>query len=184
MIPLSLLNNGQSCIAAKRFVVIESVADQFEALLTEKFQALKVGDPMKEDTDIGPLANASMLLELNQQVQETVTKGAKILIGGQVVSDRPGNFFQPTILTDIPKDSPGYHEEFFGPVALLFRVKDIDEAIHLANDTIFGLGASGWTNNQAEQGSRTISSDRRTRSWMCLHQRNGEIRSPSTLWRY
>ena len=179
-----MLNNGQSCIAAKRFIVVESVADQFEALLTEKFQALKVGDPMKEDTDIGPLANASMLLELNQQVQETVTKGAKILIGGQVVSDRPGNFFQPTILTDIPKDSPGYHEEFFGPVALLFRVKDIDEAIHLANDTIFGLGASGWTNNQAEQGSRTISSDRRTRSWMCLHQRNGEIRSPSTLWRY
>lgn len=146
-----MLNNGQSCIAAKRFIVVDSVAEQFEQLLVEKFQALKIGDPMSEDTDIGPLATASMLLELNQQVQETVTKGAKILIGGQVVSDRPGNFYAPTILTEIPVDSPGYHDEFFGPVALLFRVKNIDEAIELANDTIFGLGASGWTNDPTQQ---------------------------------
>ncbi|WP_107666748.1 NAD-dependent succinate-semialdehyde dehydrogenase [Cyanothece sp. BG0011] len=146
-----MLNNGQSCIAAKRFILAESIADEFQALLVEKFKALKVGDPMEEDTDIGPLANASMLLELNQQVQETVTKGGTILLGGQVVSDRPGYFYQPTILTDIPVDSPGYYDEFFGPVALLFRVKDIDEAIELANDTIFGLGSSAWTNDPAQQ---------------------------------
>ncbi|MEA5509644.1 NAD-dependent succinate-semialdehyde dehydrogenase [Crocosphaera sp. UHCC 0190] len=146
-----LLNNGQSCIAAKRFILVESVADRFEQLLVEKFQALKVGDPMLEDTDIGPLATPSMLLEISQQVQETVTKGGKILTGGQVISDRPGNFYPPTILTDIPVDSPGYSDEFFGPVALLFRVKDIDEAIELANSTIFGLGASGWTNDPAQQ---------------------------------
>ncbi|EAZ90192.1 NAD-dependent succinate-semialdehyde dehydrogenase [Crocosphaera chwakensis] len=146
-----MLNNGQSCIAAKRFILAESIADQFQSLLVEKFKALKVGDPMNEDTDIGPLANASMLLELNQQVQETVTKGGTILLGGQVISDRPGYFYLPTILTDIPADSPGYYDEFFGPVALLFRVKDIDQAIELANDTIFGLGASAWTNEPAEQ---------------------------------
>ncbi|MGB5769481.1 MAG: NAD-dependent succinate-semialdehyde dehydrogenase [Crocosphaera sp.] len=146
-----MLNNGQSCIAAKRFILAESIADQFEALLLEKFKALKVGDPMSEDTDIGPLANASMLLEIEQQVQETVTKGGKILIGGQVISDRPGYFYPPTILKDIPVDSPGYYDEFFGPVALLFRVKNIDEAIELANDSIFGLGASAWTNDQAQQ---------------------------------
>ncbi len=106
---------------------------------------------MSEDTDIGPLANASMLLEIEQQVQETVTKGGKIVIGGQVISDRPGYFYPPTILKDIPVDSPGYYDEFFGPVALLFRVKNIDEAIELANDSIFGLGASAWTNDQAQQ---------------------------------
>lgn len=146
-----MLNNGQSCIAAKRFILAESIADQFESLLVEKFKALKVGDPMNEDTDIGPLANASMLLELNQQVQETVTKGGTILLGGQVISDRSGYFYPPTILTNIPVDSPGYYDEFFGPVALLFRVKDIDQAIELANDTIFGLGSSAWTNDPAEQ---------------------------------
>ncbi|MEA5537200.1 NAD-dependent succinate-semialdehyde dehydrogenase [Crocosphaera sp. XPORK-15E] len=146
-----LLNNGQSCIAAKRFILVESVADRFEQLLVEKFQALKIGDPMLEDTDIGPLATPSMLLEISQQVQETVTKGGKILTGGQVISDRPGNFYPPTILTDIPVDSPGYSDEFFGPVALLFRVKDLDEAIELANSTIFGLGASGWTTDTAQQ---------------------------------
>ncbi len=146
-----MLNNGQSCIAAKRFILAESIAAQFETLLLEKFKALKVGDPMSGDTDIGPLANASMLSEINQQVQETVTKGGKIVIGGQVISDRPGYFYPPTILKDIPVDSPGYYDEFFGPVALLFRVKNIDEAIELANNSIFGLGASAWTNDQAQQ---------------------------------
>ncbi|WP_048325613.1 aldehyde dehydrogenase family protein, partial [Crocosphaera watsonii] len=146
-----MLNNGQSCIAAKRFILAESIADRFQALLTEKFKALTVGDPMQEETDIGPLANASMLLELDQQVQETVTKGGKIVIGGKAIADQPGYFYPPTILTDIPVDSPGYYDEFFGPVALLFRVKDIDEAIELANDTIFGLGASAWSNEPMEQ---------------------------------
>ena len=146
-----MLNNGQSCIAAKRFILAESIADRFQALLTEKFKALTVGDPMQEETDIGPLANASMLLELDQQVQETVTKGGKIVIGGKAIADQPGYFYPPTILTDIPVDSPGYYDEFFGPVALLFRVKDIDESIELANDTIFGLGASAWSNEPMEQ---------------------------------
>ncbi len=146
-----MLNNGQSCIAAKRFILVDSVADRFEQLLVEKFQALKVGDPMSEDTDIGPLATPGILQDIDQQVQETVTKGAKVLVGGHAYSDRSGNFYPPTILKDIPVDSPGYSDEFFGPVALLFRVKDIDEAIELANSTIFGLGASGWTNDPTEK---------------------------------
>ncbi|ACK68099.1 Aldehyde Dehydrogenase [Rippkaea orientalis PCC 8801] len=146
-----MLNNGQSCIAAKRFILVDAIADRFEQLLAEKFQTLKVGDPQSEDTDIGPLATASIRQEIEQQVQETVTKGAKIVIGGQSYRDRPGNFYPPTILKDIPMDSPGYSDEFFGPVALLFRVKDIDEAIELANSTIFGLGASGWTHDATEQ---------------------------------
>ena len=144
-----MLNNGQSCIAAKRFIVVESLADQFEAKLISRFQELKVGDPMEEDTDIGPLATPSILSDLDRQVQETVAKGAKLLTGGQVL-DRPGNFYPPTILTDISPDSPGYLEEFFGPVALLFRVANLDEAIELANITPFGLGASAWTNNSEE----------------------------------
>jgi succinate-semialdehyde dehydrogenase / glutarate-semialdehyde dehydrogenase len=142
-----LLNNGQSCIAAKRFILIESIADQFLKLFVEKFQALKIGDPMLEDTDIGPLATASILSELDQQVQKTVTMGGKVLTGGQTL-DRPGNFYPPTILTDIPPGSPGELEEFFGPVALVFRVKNLDEAIKLANATPLGLGASGWTCDQ------------------------------------
>ncbi|MGP0128872.1 MAG: NAD-dependent succinate-semialdehyde dehydrogenase [cyanobacterium endosymbiont of Rhopalodia musculus] len=146
-----MLNNGQSCIAAKRLIVVESVAGRFEKLLVEKFQALKMGDPMSEEVDIGPLATPRILQDIDQQVQETVTKGAKILIGGQPTRDTPGNFYPPTILKDIPVDSPGYSDEFFGPVALLFRVEDIDKAIELANSTIFGLGASGWTNDPAEQ---------------------------------
>ena len=144
-----MLNNGQSCIAAKRFIVINSLADQFETKLTAKFQQLKVGDPMEEDTDLGPLATSSILSDLDRQVQETVTKGAKLLTGGRPL-DRPGNFYPPTILTDISPDSPGYLEEFFGPVALLFRVANLDEAIELANITPFGLGASAWTNNPEE----------------------------------
>ncbi|BBA78828.1 succinate-semialdehyde dehydrogenase [cyanobacterium endosymbiont of Rhopalodia gibberula] len=146
-----MINNGQSCIAAKRFILVESVADRFEQLLVEKFQALKMGDPMSEEIDVGPLATPRILQDIDQQVKETVTKGAKILVGGQPDHDCPGNFYPPTILKNIPIDSPGYSDEFFGPVALLFHVEDINEAIELANSTVFGLGASGWTNNPAEQ---------------------------------
>lgn len=146
-----MLNNGQSCIAAKRFIVAESVADTFEQKLVEKFKALKVGDPMAEDTDVGPLATPSILEDIDRQVQKTVTMGAKVLLGGQPLRDRPGNFYQPTILSEIPPGSPGESEEFFGPVALLFRVKDIDEAIQLANATSFGLGASAWTQIEEER---------------------------------
>lgn len=144
-----MLNNGQSCIAAKRFILLESIADEFEAKLTAKFQALKVGDPFAQDTDIGPLATRSILEDIDQQVRKSVAMGAKVAIGGQPL-DQAGNFYPPTILKDIPVDSPAYQEEFFGPVALLFRVKTLDEAIKLANDTPLGLGASAWTKDPAQ----------------------------------
>jgi succinate-semialdehyde dehydrogenase/glutarate-semialdehyde dehydrogenase len=143
------LNNGQTCIAAKRFIVADAVFDRFTELFVEKVGALKVGDPLDEANDIGPLATAKIVEEIAGQVQKTVAMGGKVLVGGQRL-DGHGNFYQPTILTDIPQGSPGEKEEFFGPVALLFRVKDIDEAIALANDSPFGLGASVWTNDAAE----------------------------------
>jgi succinate-semialdehyde dehydrogenase/glutarate-semialdehyde dehydrogenase len=150
-----MLNNGQSCIAAKRFIVAEAIADKFEKLFIERFKALKVGDPMQEDTDIGPLATKSILSDLEDQVQRAIDGGAKVLIGGKALKDSSGNFYLPTILTDIAPDSAVAREEFFGPVAMLFRVKNIDEAIALANDIPFGLGASAWT-NQPEEGERLI----------------------------
>ncbi|MGL6137867.1 MAG: aldehyde dehydrogenase family protein, partial [Planktothrix sp.] len=145
-----MLNNGQSCIAAKRFILISTIADEFESRMAEKFAALKIGDPMLADTEVGPLATPGILTELDQQVQICVKAGAKVLTGGQPL-ERPGNFYPPTILTQIPEGTPAYSEEFFGPVALIFRVNSLEEAITLANSTIFGLGASAWTNNQAEQ---------------------------------
>ncbi|HIK05820.1 MAG TPA: NAD-dependent succinate-semialdehyde dehydrogenase [Trichormus sp. M33_DOE_039] len=146
-----MLNTGQSCIAAKRFIVAEAIADQFEKLLLEKFTALKVGDPMIPDTDLGPLATPGILQDLDQQVQAAVKSGGKILTGGHPLVDMPGNFYPPTIIIDIPAESQIAQEEFFGPVALLFRVPDIDAAIKLANATPFGLGASAWTNNDRER---------------------------------
>jgi succinate-semialdehyde dehydrogenase/glutarate-semialdehyde dehydrogenase len=146
-----MLNNGQSCIAAKRFIVVEAIADKFEKQLLEKFQALKIGDPMKPETDLGPLATPNILKDLDYQVKESVKSGAKVLIGGQPLADRQGNFYPPTILTDIPPGTPADQEEFFGPVALLFRVADIDAAIIAANATPFGLGASAWTTNELER---------------------------------
>ncbi len=146
-----MLNNGQSCIAAKRFIIAEAIAPEFEKLLLAKFQALKVGDPMQPDTDLGPLATPDLLQDLHQQVQTAVKSGGKVLTGGHPLADRPGNFYPPTIITDIPLDSAIAQEEFFGPVALLFRVPDIDAAIQLANATPFGLGASAWTNNDQER---------------------------------
>ncbi|NJM72135.1 MAG: NAD-dependent succinate-semialdehyde dehydrogenase [Scytonema sp. RU_4_4] len=146
-----MLNNGQSCIAAKRFIVVETIAHKFEKLLLEKFQALKVGDPMQSETDLGPLATPDILKDLDQQVQAGVKSGAKVLTGGHPLSDRPGNFYPATILTDISPDNPVAQEEFFGPVAMLFRVPDIDAAIKIANATPFGLGASAWTTNSQER---------------------------------
>ena len=145
-----MLNNGQSCIAAKRFIVAESIADRFEEQLLAQFKALTIGDPMDKDTDIGPLATAKIRSELDEQVKEAVKQGAKVLIGGEPVSDRQGNYYPPTILSNIPVDSPIAREEFFGPVAMLFRVENIDRAIALANNIPFGLGASAWTNNSDE----------------------------------
>lgn len=146
-----MLNNGQSCIAAKRFILVDGIADKFEKQLLEKFQALKIGDPMLPDIDLGPLATPGILKDLDYQVKESVKCGAKLLTGGQPLSDRPGNFYPPTILTDIPPGTPADQEEFFGPVALLFRVTDIDAAIRLANASPFGLGASAWTTNEQER---------------------------------
>jgi succinate-semialdehyde dehydrogenase/glutarate-semialdehyde dehydrogenase len=145
-----MLNNGQSCIAAKRFIVEDSVADEFERRFVEKFQTLKIGDPMDENIDVGPLATPDILKDLDQLVQICIEKGSKVLVGGQPLSDRPGNFYPPTILTDFPAGTPADEEEFFGPVALLFRVPDIDAAIKLANSTPFGLGASAWTTDEAQ----------------------------------
>ena len=146
-----MLNNGQSCIAAKRFILAESIADEFQTRLVEKFQALKVGDPMNPDTDLGPLATPDILDDLDKQVQICIAKGAKVLAGGQPLSDRPGNYYPATILSDFPPGTPADNEEFFGPVALIFRVKNIDEAIALANGIPFGLGASAWTTVEAER---------------------------------
>ncbi|AGY59366.1 NAD-dependent succinate-semialdehyde dehydrogenase [Gloeobacter kilaueensis] len=145
-----MLNSGQSCIAAKRFIVVEAVADRFEQLLVEHFRALKVGDPLLADTDIGPLATEAILTGLDAQVRSSIERGARVLVGGGRLAGA-GHFYAPTLLTDIPKDSPAYSEELFGPVASLFRVKDLNEAIDLANDTAFGLGASGWTNEPDEK---------------------------------
>ncbi len=143
-------NNGQSCIASKRFIVQESISDRFFALLTEKFQALKVGDPTEENADIGPLATADILSDIEKQVEQTLKAGAKLQLGGKRL-EGAGYFYPPTFLTDIPPTASTYREEFFGPVALGFRVKNLEEAIALANDIPFGLGACAWTNDPQEQ---------------------------------
>src|SRR5271165_7203877 len=142
-------NNGQSCIAAKRFIVSERIADEFERKFVKRMEELRVGDPFDESTQLGPLASADAVASLDADVKKTVAAGARVLTGGHPL-DRPGNFYAPTVLADIPKSSPAYQEEFFGPVASLFRVRDLDQAIHVANDSRFGLGASAWTNDPVE----------------------------------
>jgi succinate-semialdehyde dehydrogenase/glutarate-semialdehyde dehydrogenase len=144
------LNNGQSCINAKRIIVHEQIADEFERRYVEKMKALKVGDPMDEGTDMGPLALSGILEGVEEQVNRSVEAGARVLTGGERL-DGPGNFYPPTVITDIPEDSPAYREEIFGPVASLFRARDIDDAIRLANDSEFGLGSSAWTGDEEEQ---------------------------------
>jgi succinate-semialdehyde dehydrogenase / glutarate-semialdehyde dehydrogenase len=143
------INNGQSCIAAKRFIVHDSIYDEFERRFVEGMQALRVGDPMAAGTDVGPLATAQIVGELDDQVQRAVAGGARLLTGGKRVNG-PGNFFEPTALAGVPQNCPVYYEEIFGPVAMLFRVSDIDEAIEVANDSDFGLASSAWTNDSAE----------------------------------
>jgi succinate-semialdehyde dehydrogenase / glutarate-semialdehyde dehydrogenase len=145
-----IFNNGQSCIAAKRFIVAEKIADEFEGKFASKMEALKVGDPFDEKTELGPLATADGVADLDRDVQKTIKAGARVLTGGKPLQ-RPGNFYAPTVLTNIPKDSPAYREELFGPVASVFRAKDLDHAIQIANDSRFGLGASAWTNDKNER---------------------------------
>ncbi|MCC3503476.1 MAG: NAD-dependent succinate-semialdehyde dehydrogenase [Microcoleus sp. PH2017_19_SFW_U_A] len=151
-----MLNNGQTCVAAKRFILVEEIADEFIKGFVKKFEELKVGDPMLPETDIGPLATPTILKELDNQVQACIQSGAKLLTGGRALSEKAGNFYLPTILTDIPLDAAARQQEFFGPVALVFRVADIDEAIELANNTSFGLAATAWTTVSSE-GDRFIS---------------------------
>ncbi|NEP16502.1 MAG: NAD-dependent succinate-semialdehyde dehydrogenase [Leptolyngbya sp. SIO4C1] len=154
-----LQNNGQSCIAAKRFILVGEIADAFEQRLAEKFKALKVGDPLADETDIGPLATPAILHDIDQQVRDCLSAGATALVGGDPSALRQqlpetlksGNFYPPTILTQIPSGTPADQEEFFGPVALIFRVDSLEAAIALANATPFGLGASAWTQNADEQ---------------------------------
>jgi succinate-semialdehyde dehydrogenase/glutarate-semialdehyde dehydrogenase len=143
------INNGQSCIAAKRFIVHERVADEFTRRFVDRMRSLKVGDPMLSETDIGPLATRQIAEDLERQVTESVKAGARILTGGKRI-DGPGNYFEPTVLTDIPVESPAYRDELFGPVASLFRARDVDEAIRIANDTSFGLASAAWTRDDAE----------------------------------
>src|SRR5580693_3313756 len=133
-----------------RFIVAEPIADEFERKFVDRMRNLRVGDPFDEKTELGPLATADAVTSLDADVQKTVKAGAKLLTGGHPLK-KPGNYYAPTVLTDIPKDSPAYREEFFGPVASLFRVKGIDEAIRLANDSRFGLGASAWTTDDRER---------------------------------
>jgi succinate-semialdehyde dehydrogenase/glutarate-semialdehyde dehydrogenase len=144
------INSGQSCIAAKRFFVADEIYDDFLQQFVERMRALKIGDPFDETTDLGPLATEQILQGVHEQVQKSIAAGAKLLTGGNRIHG-PGFFYEPTVLVDVPKESPAYREEVFGPVASVFRVRDADEAVEVANDTTFGLGASAWTNDPAEQ---------------------------------
>jgi succinate-semialdehyde dehydrogenase/glutarate-semialdehyde dehydrogenase len=144
------INSGQSCIAAKRFFVGDEIYDDFLQQFVERMRALKIGDPMDDTTDLGPLATEQILQGVHEQVQKSIAAGAKLLTGGNRIHG-PGFFYEPTVLVDVPKESPAYREEVFGPVASVFRVRDADEAVEAANDSTFGLGASAWTNDAAEQ---------------------------------
>ncbi len=143
-------NNGQSCIAAKRFIVHVDVADAFEEKFVQRMQSLRVGDPMDETTDIGPLANEQGLSDVETVVEDARARGARVLCGGRRL-DRSGWFYPPTVVTDITPQMRIFHEEIFGPVAQLFRVRDAAGAVELANATVFGLGSNIWSNDAAEQ---------------------------------
>jgi succinate-semialdehyde dehydrogenase/glutarate-semialdehyde dehydrogenase len=143
------INNGQSCIAAKRFIVHREIFDEFADLFVNHTRALVVGDPMDERTDIGPLATAQIRDDLAKQVEETVRCGGRVLAGGKPRTG-PGFYYEPTVISDVPIGSPSYQAEVFGPVAALIRADDIEQAIGIANDSRFGLGASAWTSEGHE----------------------------------
>jgi succinate-semialdehyde dehydrogenase/glutarate-semialdehyde dehydrogenase len=145
-----VINNGQSCIAAKRFIVDRTIADEFEAKFVDAMQRLIVGDPMDESTQIGPLATRAIRDELHDQVRRSVDAGARVITGGHMIAGA-GNFYAPTVIVDAPAGSPASCEEFFGPVAVLMRADGVDDAMRIANDTPFGLGASVWTADVNEQ---------------------------------
>ena len=143
------INNGQSCIAAKRFIVHDDVADDFTRMLVDGMAALRIGDPADPATQLGPLASPQVVDDIEKQVRESVARGARVLTGGERL-DRPGCYYAATVITDVERDAPAYREELFGPVAVLFRARDAGDAIRIANDTGFGLGASAWTRDDAE----------------------------------
>ena len=144
------LNSGQSCIAAKRFIIADSVYEEFERSFVARMESLQVGDPLDEATAIGPLATEQVLQDLDAQVQSLLAAGARLILRGGRLAGQ-GFYYAPSVLTEIPLSARAYQEELFGPVALLFRVQNIGEAIRLANDTPFGLAASAWTNAEAER---------------------------------
>ena len=144
-----VVNSGQSCIAAKRFIVADAIYDRFVPRFVAAMEALRVGDPLLPDTQVGPLASAAGVTTLEDQIARTVQAGARILTGGQRIGSK-GNYFAPTVLADVPPDSPAAQEELFGPVAALFRVSSLDSAIAVANNTGFGLGAAAFTRERAE----------------------------------
>ena len=142
-----LINNGQSCIAAKRFIVVEKIYKEFEKKFVELMNKVKIGNPMDQETELGPIAREDLLIELNTQVKQSVEKGAKVLCGGKRL-EKEGYYYQPTILANVKKGMPAYEDELFGPVASLIKAEDEDDAIRIANDTNFGLGASLWTSDK------------------------------------
>ena len=144
------INNGQSCIAAKRFIVHAEVYEEFETSFVAAMEALRVGDPMKDATEIGPLATAQLLADVEQQVEAAKRAGGRVLTGGERMLGA-GNFFEPTVLVGVPRSAAVYRDEIFGPVAMLFPVASIEEAVEIANDTPFGLGASVWSRDAEEQ---------------------------------
>jgi succinate-semialdehyde dehydrogenase/glutarate-semialdehyde dehydrogenase len=139
-----LINNGQSCIASKRFIVLEKVYDDFKSLFVQRMKEVKVGNPMDEATELGPIAREDLLYELDAQVKESIEKGAVVLTGGKVLPGQ-GYYYAPTILENLNKGMPAYDDEIFGPVASLIKANDEDDAVSIANDSKFGLGASLWT---------------------------------------
>jgi succinate-semialdehyde dehydrogenase/glutarate-semialdehyde dehydrogenase len=145
------INAGQSCIAAKRLIIANEIYAEFVDQFADRMRALKIGDPMDPATEIGPLATEQIREGVHDQVQKSIAAGAKLLTGGNRIHG-PGFFYEPTVLVDVPKNAPAYREEVFGPVASIFRVGSAAEALEMANDSAFGLGASAWTNDSEEQG--------------------------------
>lgn len=143
------INNGQSCIAAKRFIVHEAIADRFTEQFVEGMRALVVGDPMDEKTNVGPLATKQIRDDLHDQVTRAVAAGARVLLGGKP-RDGTGYFYEPTVLDHVSRESAAFREETFGPLAAIVRARDLDDAIDLANDSRFGLGSAAWTRDDSE----------------------------------